>query len=394
MADKVCQNGTSAAIKNSEVKSICDSSTKLAVFEGDSPKVLTDRLLDLQSLSVEELMKIAEAQMIESELEKQLEIKHHQELLEHVLRQHEEMRELKEQLKTMHLEEGSGTSMSSSTGQPASVDSLVIPQVLEKDGKWQSMGSEEWLDVPLSPKLSSLEEEVLLGETYGEADGMFALNNKVITSGPQELPNESFTDRELEYLQCGNWKTKQDNAFKQVTWDGSLRIPKLMQPKYEPQKVQLPLVNERPKGLKFNTHLFKTEICRRWTEVGYCPYRESCQFAHGAKELRMRPKMHRKFKTVRCRKYLAGYCPYGTRCCFVHDFSEQRMKVPGRSHYLTPGRDAGANWTGRYSYAQSACASSSVRDMEMRRCRSRQVTTYHPRQQRIECHKGRQPSIF
>jgi len=382
MADNVCQNDTSATIKNSEVKSISDSSTKLAVSEGDSPKYLTERLLDLQSLSLEELMKIAEAQMIESELEKQLEVKHQQELLEHVLRQHEEMREFKKQLRTMNLEGGCGTSMSSSSGQPASLDSLITPQVLEKDGKLRSMESEEWLDVPLSPKFSSL-EEVLLGETHVEEDGMFALDNKVITSGPQELPNEDYTDRELESLQCGKFKIKQGNPFKKVVRAGSLIIPKLMHAKYDPQKVKLSLFSELPTVLKFNTHLYKTEICRRWTEIGYCPYGESCQFAHGAKELRMRPMKHRKFKTVRCQKYLAGYCPYGTRCCFVHDISEQRMKVPERSHYLPPGRDATANWTGRYSFTQSACTPLTVRDMDMHGCSSRQIMTRHSRQQRI-----------
>jgi len=79
-------------------------------------------------------MKFAEAQMIESELENQLESKHQRELLEHVLRQHEEMRDLKNRLRTINLEEVSGASMLSSMGQPSSLESLATPQVIEKDG--------------------------------------------------------------------------------------------------------------------------------------------------------------------------------------------------------------------------------------------------------------------
>jgi len=373
MADKVCQNERSVANRNLDLKSMRDSSTKLAGFEGDSPEDLTERLLNLQSLSIEELMKIAEAQIIESELEKQLEIKHQRDLLEHVLRQQEEMRELKKQLKTMNLEESGGTSMLSSKGQPASLDSLVLAQVVEKDGKRQSMGSEEVPDVPLSPELSPLGVEVSPNVSCDEdEDGMFTLDSKVITCRPMELSNEDYSGNQLPSIQCGKWKTANY---------GSLRTAKLMQPHCELQKGHLSSFNELPK-CKFNTHLFKTVICRRWTQFGYCPYGESCQFAHGAKELRMRPIMHRKFKTVRCKKYLAGYCPYGTRCCFVHDISEQKT-VPGKWHSLPPGRDTIPNWTGRYSYVHGDISPLSVGDMDIRRRRSSQLMTYHPRIYRI-----------
>jgi len=73
---------------------------------------------------------------------------------------------------------------------------------------------------------------------------------------------------------------------------------------------------------KFNTELFKTEICRRWSEFGMCPYGSNCRYAHGFVELRVKPKPHWKYKTERCKKFLSGYCPYGSRCCFVHKLSE------------------------------------------------------------------------
>jgi len=76
-----------------------------------------------------------------------------------------------------------------------------------------------------------------------------------------------------------------------------------------------------------NVELFKTEMCRSWREFGMCPYGNICRFAHGYGELRARPKPH-KYKTVKCKKFLAGYCPYGSRCVFVHNPNEQQ-RTPG-----------------------------------------------------------------
>lgn len=85
--------------------------------------------------------------------------------------------------------------------------------------------------------------------------------------------------------------------------------------------------HEKPKSArerKFNTRLFKTELCRSWTEFGFCPYGPRCQFAHGKNELRHMLR-HKKYKTLKCKNYQAGYCPYGTRCCFIH---EQNVEKP------------------------------------------------------------------
>jgi len=80
---------------------------------------------------------------------------------------------------------------------------------------------------------------------------------------------------------------------------------------------------------KFNAELFKTEICRSWRKFRACIYGDSCHFAHGASELRVRPKPHRNYKTEMCKKFLAGYCPYGPRCCFVHNPNEQYQAMNG-----------------------------------------------------------------
>lgn len=37
-----------------------------------------------------------------------------------------------------------------------------------------------------------------------------------------------------------------------------------------------------PKIVKTNICKFKTEMCKNYSEMGFCPYRNKCQFAHGA----------------------------------------------------------------------------------------------------------------
>ncbi|KAI8082820.1 uncharacterized protein BX664DRAFT_284558, partial [Halteromyces radiatus] len=66
------------------------------------------------------------------------------------------------------------------------------------------------------------------------------------------------------------------------------------------------------------SHLYKTEYCRNWSELGVCRYGKKCRYAHGDEELRMVPK-HNRYKTQICRAYhLEGTCLYGSRCTFIH----------------------------------------------------------------------------
>ena len=65
---------------------------------------------------------------------------------------------------------------------------------------------------------------------------------------------------------------------------------------------------------------YKTEVCRNFKERLRCAYGETCQFAHGRRELREHVVRNAKYKTKLCQKYwLSGYCAYGPRCNFLHN---------------------------------------------------------------------------
>ncbi|XP_078439233.1 zinc finger CCCH domain-containing protein 9-like [Wolffia australiana] len=68
----------------------------------------------------------------------------------------------------------------------------------------------------------------------------------------------------------------------------------------------------------FNQGMAKTELCNKWEEMGWCPYGDQCQFAHGVDELRPVIR-HPRYKTQLCRMVSGpGGCPYGHRCHFRH----------------------------------------------------------------------------
>lgn len=78
--------------------------------------------------------------------------------------------------------------------------------------------------------------------------------------------------------------------------------------------------------------LYKTELCKRFSEFGNCRYGAKCQFAHGIAELRHVVR-HPKYKTTKCKSYWgSGHCPYGSRCRFIHEeaeaFSQPQFSPP------------------------------------------------------------------
>ena len=74
-----------------------------------------------------------------------------------------------------------------------------------------------------------------------------------------------------------------------------------------------------------NPSRYKTEICRPFSENGFCKYGDKCQFAHGSQDLRGLPR-HPKYKTELCRTFhTVGFCPYGPRCHFIHSEDEGKL---------------------------------------------------------------------
>lgn len=73
---------------------------------------------------------------------------------------------------------------------------------------------------------------------------------------------------------------------------------------------------------------FKTELCKKYSETGKCPYGMKCRFAHGKEEL-LSKKLCNNYKKKQCKTfYECGYCPYGSRCNFKHnEYSFQNTRI-------------------------------------------------------------------
>ena len=76
--------------------------------------------------------------------------------------------------------------------------------------------------------------------------------------------------------------------------------------------------------------MFKRELCKNWTETGFCRYGVKCQYAHGLEELSEQHQLYLneqkqgqndKYKSQNCRQfYREKMCPYGKRCHFRHEY--------------------------------------------------------------------------
>lgn len=75
---------------------------------------------------------------------------------------------------------------------------------------------------------------------------------------------------------------------------------------------------------KTNLIKFKTQMCKNYSEMGFCPYRAKCQFAHGPHELVLSAKNSKKaYRTRKCKSFWEeGTCRYGFRCQFLHNDTE------------------------------------------------------------------------
>ena len=75
-----------------------------------------------------------------------------------------------------------------------------------------------------------------------------------------------------------------------------------------------------PLPQKINLCKYKTEMCKNYSEVGYCPYYSKCQFAHGWEELHSLSSSKNEFyRTKPCKPFKdKSTCNYGFRCQFSH----------------------------------------------------------------------------
>lgn len=83
--------------------------------------------------------------------------------------------------------------------------------------------------------------------------------------------------------------------------------------------------NRRRAGEKTRALFVKTEYCRFHAE-GKCSRGQSCSFAHGNTELRVRPDLT---NTTICHFWVKGRCLQGPDCAFAHGVDELRS-VPGK----------------------------------------------------------------
>jgi len=360
MADEDCPQVVNVC---HEVKELGENFDSITIVSSESTKVETEFTEDsivsrhnTLNIPVEQLTKIAEVDKIEDRLEKELERKHQQELLEHILRQKEEMRELEKQLK---LEVGNETNLLASTSQNAILNSRLMSQMLETDkneDNCEGFGGVYVKDVRISQEHSNASKVVSSVDAVDEGGsniGMSSIIEQEIARDlleTHELLGHSLddcTDEELASILRGIWQQKNDILSNFPSLSSSQRMTKLKQPEVDFLKRPFSSYRGKRLGPKFNGRSFKTEICRSWSEFGYCPYGQRCRFAHGINELRIRPSACNNFKTARCKKFIAGYCQYGTRCRYVHDISETRMPFAGRS-YVSHGRMETPNWACRY----------------------------------------------
>ena len=74
---------------------------------------------------------------------------------------------------------------------------------------------------------------------------------------------------------------------------------------------------------------YKTELCKYYEINGYCKYGDSCAYAHGKENLRVKITNTTFYRTKKCVQFFQqGYCPYGNRCQFAHQLSSNIINNP------------------------------------------------------------------
>src|SRR3569833_3098021 len=89
---------------------------------------------------------------------------------------------------------------------------------------------------------------------------------------------------------------------------------------------------------KLNDPKYKTELCKGFSNKGFCPYGNKCRFAHGKHELSGKSIDASKYKQKECKSFKEqGFCMYGSRCNFKHD--ERKLKDINMTYFAVLLKD-------------------------------------------------------
>jgi len=277
---------------------------------------------DMHKSSVSDLLRMATLQKIESEMEN----KHKCELLYHMTRQKLEMCQLRQELGTLSgMKETTPISISTRESHGlANQSSHIKPTRINRGNMGErasSWGRDDAFDSNIDDSVNSELEALRIAGKIPDLPGSPELGPTKAPWGddvergqyPASYKGKEFVRDVLQLYDLYDSGRTRDNFIRGFVGKSV--------------KSHTSSFHEENARSKFNAELFKTEICRSWSEFGICPYGHNCRYAHGLAELRVKPKPHWKYKTERCKKFLNGYCPYGSRCCFVHKLNEFQKPV-------------------------------------------------------------------
>ncbi|OQS04671.1 transmembrane protein [Thraustotheca clavata] len=124
--------------------------------------------------------------------------------------------------------------------------------------------------------------------------------------------------------------------------------------------------------------LYKTELCKRFSEYGSCRYGAKCQFAHGMPELR-HVLRHPKYKTTKCKSYWgSGHCPYGSRCRFIHEEENVSRGPMYKSNGLSPRNEISPTSQGDMAFLNAQYSSDLPASTGLMSSYSSDLSMLHP----------------
>jgi len=150
------------------------------------------------------------------------------------------------------------------------------------------------------------------------------------TSWPQSISSSAAANKKESIIIGTTSTTSTVTPPTTIEWSNSWPIPPPAELKLKKESKELKELKESKESKESKEvkppieeelsrqSLYKTELCRSFSETGSCRYGHKCQFAHGEHELRAILR-HPKYKTEYCKRFsTTGHCPYGSRCRFIH----------------------------------------------------------------------------